>query len=85
MTREEALNDIIENGINLCSGDYVSLEALKIAADALQEPERKKGQWKSDGIAIVCDQCGRFLIIEQGNVDMNYCPHCAADMRGEQE
>ncbi len=31
MTREEAIKDIIESGIELGAGDYVDIEALKIA------------------------------------------------------
>ena len=37
MTKEEALNDIIENGINLGAGDFVDTEALKIAAEVLKK------------------------------------------------
>ena len=37
MTEREALQDIIENGINLGAGDYVSMDALKAAAKALEE------------------------------------------------
>lgn len=60
-------------------------EALRMAIEALQEPERKKGRWEADGIAMVCDQCGKKLVVEQGDADVNYCPHCGADMRGEEE
>ena len=35
MTIEEARKDIIEAGINLGAGDYVSIEALKVAAYVL--------------------------------------------------
>lgn len=37
MTNEEALNDIIESGINLGAGDYVDLDALKVAVKALEK------------------------------------------------
>lgn len=37
MTEREALQDITENGINLGAGDYVSMDALKAAAKALEE------------------------------------------------
>lgn len=37
MTERAALQDIIENGINLGAGDYVSMDALKAAAKALEE------------------------------------------------
>ena len=36
MTYQDALKDIKDNGIDLGGGDYVDLEALKVAAEALQ-------------------------------------------------
>lgn len=56
------------------------------------EPKRKKGKWipqdhnKSNGMVSTlvfyypkCSECGH-----SGNYDMNFCPNCGADMRGEQ-
>lgn len=92
MDRKEALKtiaDTIAEGFTV--GDRIfALEneeeqALKVAIEALQEPERKKGHWKVKGIAEVCDQCGKSLVIEQCDAEMNYCPFCGADMRGEEE
>lgn len=37
MNDREALKAIIEDGINLGAGDYVDVEALKVAASALKE------------------------------------------------
>lgn len=37
MTNEEARKEIIENGIDLGAGDFVGLEALKVAAAALEK------------------------------------------------
>jgi hypothetical protein len=53
------------------------------------EPERKKGAWTGDCcsccgvskynyIKMVDDECGPFGT-------WNFCPHCGADMRGENE
>lgn len=36
MTYQEALKDIKDSGIDLGGGDYVDLEALKVAVEALQ-------------------------------------------------
>ena len=36
MTYEEAKNDLIESGIGLGAGDFVDVEALKIAVVALE-------------------------------------------------
>lgn len=40
MTENEALKSIIQDGIELGAGDYVELEALKVAAKALEEIQR---------------------------------------------
>lgn len=90
MTKKEALNDIIENGINLGAGDYVSLEALKVAAEALQEPERMKGRWEEFDYdnSYRCTACGEIWTLSDGTPEennMNYCSFCGADMRGEEE
>lgn len=37
MTEQEALKDIIESGIEYGAGDYVMVESLKVAANALKE------------------------------------------------
>lgn len=42
MTENEALKSIIEDGIELGAGDYVELEALKVAAKALEEIQKYK-------------------------------------------
>lgn len=37
MTIEEALSSIVDDGINLGAGDFVNVEALKVAADVLRK------------------------------------------------
>lgn len=50
------------------------------------EPERKKGQWIHDNPnTFKCSKCNKYLDICCGNMKMNFCPNCEADMRGEQE
>ena len=45
------------------------------------EPERKRGKWTVTSLFIKCSECGEpFMLIPQ-----NYCPHCGADMREENE
>ena len=45
--------------------------------------EVKHGEWNSYGdIAYECSLCGKKLVIEQGDADMNYCPNCGAKMDG---
>lgn len=81
MTPEEALKDIIEDGINLGAGDYVDLEALKVAAEALKKQvPTKVGKiiihntsliGKPVEVSLYCPKCKR--IIESVH---DYCWHC---------
>lgn len=54
-------------------------------------PEREKGEWIDPGYDSIftyvesyakCDQCGK--VVNYGR-EMNFCPNCGVDMRGEQE
>ena len=70
--------------------NQAAFEALDMAIKALEEPERKKGEWIEISLishSYKCSVCGRLLVnITDGknNVAKNYpyC-HCGADMRGE--
>lgn len=42
MTRAEAIKCIQEDGIRLGAGDFVDVEALKVAVECMQEQERSK-------------------------------------------
>ena len=69
--------------------DYVLIE--QTIADAPTIEERKKGKWIEtddgwDGTYFVCSNCGCPWTLIDGDPrdnDMNYCPNCGADMRGE--
>lgn len=45
--------------------------------------EVRHGKWKYDNIALKCSECDKWLVIEQGTADMNFCPHCGAKMDKE--
>ncbi|MEY8367565.1 hypothetical protein AALA24_02240 [Anaerovoracaceae bacterium 42-11] len=79
MTREEA-KDIIKR---MYKGNPtpIQLKALEIAYAALQEPERKHGEW----MGTVCSCCGKSTV---DYYDCDFCPKCGAIMdgkNGEQE
>lgn len=58
------------------------------------EPERKKGKWlrygedgypnEEDTVFWQCDQCLETYTGRTTRIP-NYCPHCGADMRGEED
>ena len=87
MTKEEALNDIIENGINLGAGDFVDTEALKIAAEVLKkhvvpmkvniklsDAHLKYGDDIKNRDIYTCPSCNRRLRNKQKDP---YCAKCA--------
>lgn len=55
------------------------------------EPERKKEKWlhkpnEYDDDTYECSRCGEPWTLIEGTPkenNMNYCPNCGADMRGE--
>lgn len=66
----------------------VSIEDIKICKEIIEEAptvERPKGEWAYDGVKWKCNRCGKWLFIYDGDADMNFCPNCGADMRGEGE
>lgn len=52
--------------------------------------KRKTGTWNRyyrmhSGDTFVCNRCGSCFVVIQGEDEMNFCPNCGADMRGEQD
>lgn len=92
MDRKEAIEILKRNkptsdprrcGTELC-------EAVDMAIEALQEPERKKGQWEDFDYdnSYLCTSCGEIWTLNDGTPEennMNYCPNCGADMRKNEE
>lgn len=68
-------------------GEYTDYgEFLVAAIAALQEPERKKGQWiilssNEDSAVCKCSVCGEDFIFYNGEFFPNYCGDCGSDMR----
>lgn len=88
MTREEALKHLKQIQMLCHEVTGKDIEALSMAIEVLQEPERKKGRWEDfgDNNSYRCTACGEIWILNDGTPEennMNYCPNCGADMRGE--
>lgn len=78
MTNEESLKNIVEDGINLFAGDFVDLEALKVAAKALEKQIPMRPIHNHH-----CPNCGYGLPIKGITDDFcsccfkqKYCPDC---------
>lgn len=70
-------------------------EALQMAIKALEEPERKKGEWiikdnpGTGWYRVTCSECGEDVtstapcigFYPNAKVTWDYCPNCGADMR----
>ena len=90
--REDALAVLCfsqETGQMVCGDLRKLLEEIKAIPSA--EPERKKGKWlhkpnEYDDDTYECSRCGEPWTLIEGTPkenNMNYCPNCGADMRGE--
>lgn len=87
MTREEAISDLnaIKKFFEQVRGAYpVSLE---YAIGALKD-KPKEGEWKAVkasiypyGYDVKCSVCGFIMGSSYG---FKYCPHCGAEMKGEE-
>lgn len=85
MTAQEAIKDIVENGIELGAGDFVNIESLKFAVLALEKQIPKKpiklkaeqdieigaGTWKAGTTVYKCPRCDSFI-----SRSSNYCVKC---------
>lgn len=92
MTREEAVGVIerlpVMSYMKKNEKQTIITTALDMAIEALKDPERKKGQWEDFDYdnSYLCTSCGEIWTLNDGTPEennMNYCPNCGADMRGE--
>jgi predicted RNA-binding Zn-ribbon protein involved in translation (DUF1610 family) len=69
--------------------DCISLIESYLEQIPFAESERKNGEWIKIGHwgrSYKCNQCGNSLDFDGVNVgrgDVNFCPNCGAEMRGE--
>ena len=92
MTREEAIMAVKEvTGMSLPWNDR-HYEALQMAIKALEEPERKKGEWiikdnpGTGWYRVTCSECGEDVtstapcigFYPNAKVTWDYCPDCGS-------
>lgn len=96
--RTEAEKDAVNAAIDAIKAQLSQEGTTKDTTSDLPsiQPEPKEGHWidkgwngdwawQTDGRGncwrvIECSECGK-----SSSVESNYCPHCGADMRGEQD
>ena len=92
MTAQEAIKDIVENGIELGAGDFVNIESLKFAVLALEKQIPKKpiklkaeqdieigaGTWKAGITVYKCPCCNSFI-----SRSSNFCSNCGQAIKQE--
>lgn len=69
----------------VCDGISDSIECVLNLPSA--QPQRIKGRWigYAGTIGAECSECHKWLDVIQGTAEMNYCPNCGADMRGDED
>ena len=80
--------DDLKNMLMLAFQELPSAQSEVLACgegELSAETERKKGKWIIDRHGNwACDQCGNDPY-HCNMENMNFCPNCGADMRGEEE
>lgn len=86
-----ALKEYIDCGHlrNPCEVCFSELDVVNLidAQPTIEAEPVKHGKWigYAGTIGNECSVCGKWLDVLQGTAEMNYCPNCGADMRGEEE
>ena len=69
-------------------------EKVKAADDVIKAFKRPHGKWitfLADNTTIQCSECTAFIHRSRNDVfmdevgDLNFCPNCGADMRGNED
>ena len=84
MTAQEAIKNIVENGIKLGAGYYVNVEALKVAVSALgkQIPKKPKSYLVNmKHIDFLCPNCKKRIISKVdgewvAGKNQKFCDNC---------
>ena len=67
------------HGQAMLGGIRKALREIETSPTVDAEPVRH-GMWEDDNYIWKCNLCHKYLMIEQGDADMNYCPNCGAKL-----
>jgi len=95
ISRQAAIDAIDRLDIpeDMCVFEILSHIELEIGNLPSAQPERKRGKWIEDDdgwdeVIWRCSECDAVFTLVDGTPKENeyyFCPHCGADMRGEQD
>lgn len=64
--------------------DACDFESIIDDAPTVEAEPARHGQWEDDPYIWKCNVCKTWLMLEQGDADMNYCPNRGANMQEEE-
>lgn len=87
----DALKENIRKNYVICTVGHYFDELFQDFYNAIDEQPTieakpvRHGKWigYAGTIGNECSVCGKWIDVLQGTAEMNYCPNCGADMRGE--
>ena len=83
ISRQAAVDVIRKCNVKEVTPAYMLIDKTEAMMELMTlpsaEPERKKGKWiDSRDVCWLCSECGKWLDVLQGDVDMNFCPNCGS-------
>ena len=60
---------------------FMQMEKLIKEQPSVEAVPVVRGEWEDNPYIWECNQCHKWLLVENGDADMNFCPECGADMR----
>lgn len=69
----------------IIEGLVKAFKAVIDSAPAVDAEPVKHGIWEEDPYVWRCSECQKWVMVEQGDADMNFCTHCGARMDGRVE
>lgn len=76
--------DALKREPELLYGLTVAITEIQDVIDeATTVEERKHGRWVRHNDIIACSECIFDMCFDENIAELNYCPNCGAEMKGE--